>query len=65
MSRAGLTESTDPPTGRTDPKGPDAERLRVAVVNDYEVIVAGVMAMLAPEQYRVNVVELDGQKNPA
>ena len=27
--------------------------LRVAIVNDYEVIVAGVMAMLAPEQYRV------------
>jgi two-component system, NarL family, response regulator LiaR len=34
------------------------------VVNDYEVIVAGVMAMLAPEQYRVNVVELGVQKNP-
>jgi NarL family two-component system response regulator LiaR len=46
------------------PKDPDMVPLRVAIVNDYEVIVAGVMAMLAPERYRVNVVELDVRKNP-
>ena len=38
--------------------------LRVAIVNDYEVIVAGVMAMLAPRRHRVDVVELDVRQNP-
>ena len=33
--------------------------LRVAVVNDYEIVVAGVAAMLAPHHDRVNVVEID------
>ena len=33
--------------------------IRVAVVNDYEIVVAGVAAMLAPYQHRVVVVELD------
>jgi DNA-binding NarL/FixJ family response regulator len=33
--------------------------IRVAVVNDYEIVVAGVAAMLAPHSSRVNVVELD------
>jgi two-component system, NarL family, response regulator LiaR len=33
--------------------------IRVAVVNDYEIVVAGVAAMLAPYYGRVNVVELD------
>ena len=33
--------------------------IRVAVVNDYEIVVAGVAAMLAPHHDRVNVVELD------
>jgi NarL family two-component system response regulator LiaR len=42
----------------------DLAPLRVAIVNDYEVIVAGVMAMLAPERYRVDVVELDVRRNP-
>ena len=37
------------------PAGP----IRVAVVNDYEIVVAGVAAMLAPHHDRVNVVELD------
>jgi len=37
------------------PSGP----IRVAVVNDYEIVVAGVAAMLAPYQHRVVVVELD------
>jgi DNA-binding NarL/FixJ family response regulator len=43
---------------------PEVMRLRVAIVNDYEVIVAGVMAMLASQRYRVDVVELDVQQNP-
>ncbi len=36
-----------------------AAPIRVAVVNDYEIVVAGVAAMLAPHHDRVNVVELD------
>ena len=33
--------------------------IRVAVVNDYEIVVAGVAAMLAPHRERVSIVELD------
>src|SRR4051812_28410363 len=33
--------------------------LRLAIVNDYEIVVAGVAAMLAPHADRVEVVELD------
>jgi DNA-binding NarL/FixJ family response regulator len=33
--------------------------VRVAVVNDYEIVVAGIAAMLAPHRDRVAVVELD------
>jgi two-component system, NarL family, response regulator LiaR len=33
--------------------------IRVAVVNDYEIVVAGVAAMLAPHGERISVVELD------
>ncbi|MFC7493922.1 MULTISPECIES: response regulator transcription factor [unclassified Nocardioides] len=33
--------------------------IRVAVVNDYEIVVAGIAAMLAPYQDQVTVVELD------
>ena len=33
--------------------------IRVAIVNDYEIVVAGVAAMLAPYADRVAVVELD------
>jgi DNA-binding NarL/FixJ family response regulator len=36
----------------------------VAIVNDYEVIVAGVRAMLAPRPHRVRVVELDVDQDP-
>jgi DNA-binding NarL/FixJ family response regulator len=36
----------------------------VAIVNDYEVIVAGVRAMLADRRHRVDVVELDVQQDP-
>ena len=34
-------------------------RIRVAIVNDYELVVAGVAAMLAPHHDRIDVVELD------
>jgi hypothetical protein len=57
MPRAGPKDGT----GGTEP---DVPPLRVAIVNDYEVIVAGVMAMLAPQRYGVDVVELDVQQNP-
>jgi DNA-binding NarL/FixJ family response regulator len=33
--------------------------IRVAIVNDYEIVVAGVASMLAPHSDRVRVVELD------
>lgn len=33
--------------------------VRVAVVNDYELVVVGVAALLAPYRHRVTVVELD------
>jgi DNA-binding NarL/FixJ family response regulator len=36
----------------------------VAIVNDYQVIVAGLRAMLAPPQYGVEVVELDVRQSP-
>jgi DNA-binding NarL/FixJ family response regulator len=36
----------------------------VAVVNDYEVIVAGVRGMLAPHRDRVDVVEIDVDQDP-
>jgi NarL family two-component system response regulator LiaR len=39
-------------------------RLRVAIVNDYEVIVAGVRAMLMPYRDDLDVVELDVSHNP-
>jgi NarL family two-component system response regulator LiaR len=39
--------------------------LKVAVVNDYEVIVAGVHAMLKPYHERVEVVEIDVDRKPA
>src|SRR5687767_3305080 len=38
---------------------PSVRPLRVAIVNDYELVVAGVAAMLAPHYERVAVVELD------
>ena len=33
--------------------------IRVAIVNDYEIVVAGVAAMLAPHREQVSIVELD------
>ena len=38
---------------------PEQDPLRIAIVNDYEIVVAGVAAMLAPHHARVTVVELD------
>lgn len=35
--------------------------IRVAIVNDYEIVIAGVAAMLAPHHDRVAVVELDSR----
>jgi two-component system, NarL family, response regulator LiaR len=52
------------PGDGTNPKQDHVALLRVAIVNDYEVIVAGLMAMLGPEQYRARVVELDVRQNP-
>jgi two-component system, NarL family, response regulator LiaR len=37
------------------------EPMRLAIVNDYEMVVAGVAAMLAPHFERVAVVELDSR----
>jgi two-component system, NarL family, response regulator LiaR len=39
--------------------------LRVAIVNDYEVVVAGVRGMLSPYSRQVSVVELDVEQDPA
>jgi DNA-binding NarL/FixJ family response regulator len=44
---------------------PNLRRLRVAIVNDYEVVVAGVLAMLTPYSRQVSVVELDVEEDPA
>ena len=59
---------------REKPQGDDRRSaagdgpLRVAIVNDYAVIVAGVRALLAPRRYRVDVVEpvvdLQGRLRP-
>jgi NarL family two-component system response regulator LiaR len=38
--------------------------LRIAIVNDYEVVVAGVRAMLSPHSQEIDVVELDVDQNP-
>lgn len=46
--------------GRHGPNG----QVRVAIVNDYEVIVAGVLSMLAPYGRGIDVVELAVQEDP-
>lgn len=38
--------------------------VRIAVVNDYELVVQGVRMMLAPWSHRIEVVELDVQAGP-
>lgn len=40
------------------------ERLRVALVNDYELVLRGLESMLRPFRDRVEVVELDVEHNP-
>ena len=55
---------TDSDRGRHRPAGSwmsaeGVHPVRVAVVNDYEVVIAGLAAMLAPYSHRVQVVELD------
>ncbi len=40
------------------------ERTRVALVNDYEIVLRGLEAMLRPFRDRVEVVELDIEHNP-
>jgi DNA-binding NarL/FixJ family response regulator len=44
---------------RLNDMSPASRPLRLAIVNDYEIVVAGVAAMLAPYVERVAVVELD------
>ncbi len=44
---------------------PALRPLRVAIVNDYEVVVAGIQGMLSPYSRLVSVVELDVQEDPA
>jgi len=40
------------------------ERTRVALVNDYEIVLRGLEAMLRPFRDRIEVVELDVEQNP-
>jgi DNA-binding NarL/FixJ family response regulator len=41
-----------------------AERTRVALVNDYEIVLRGLESMLRPFRDRIEVVELDVEHNP-
>jgi len=41
------------------------ERIRVALVNDYEIVLRGLESMLQPYRDRIEVVELDVDTNPA
>ncbi len=47
-----------------EPETRGAVRIRVALVNDYEVVLRGLEAMLKPFGDRVEVVELDVERNP-
>jgi DNA-binding NarL/FixJ family response regulator len=46
------------------PEGHEAGRTRVALVNDYEIILRGIESMLRPFRAIVEVVELDIERNP-
>jgi len=46
----------------SEPRAP--ERTRVAVVNDYEIVLRGLEAMLRPFRDRIEVVELDVEGRP-
>ena len=41
-----------------------AQRTRVALVNDYEIVLRGVESMLRPFRDRIEVVEIDVERNP-
>lgn len=41
---------------------PESQPIRVAIVNDYELVVAGIAAVLAPFDDRIEVVELDSRQ---
>jgi len=60
MTPNGVHESyEDRSMSHVDSDGPDAGTITVGIINDYEVVVRGVAAMLAPYANRVKVVELD------
>jgi DNA-binding NarL/FixJ family response regulator len=44
--------------------GSGPERIRVALVNDYEIVLRGLESMLKPFSDRIEVVELDVERNP-
>ena len=50
---------------RTETTGRTPGPVRVAIMNDYEVVVAGLQRMLAPHADRVHVVELDSRTDLA
>ena len=52
------------PHGSQNGRLAPTDQVRVAIVNDYEVIVAGVLSMLAPYSRQVDVVELAVQQDP-
>jgi DNA-binding NarL/FixJ family response regulator len=45
--------------GLMTPPGPDHRPVRVALVDDYEIVLVGIAHMLAPYHERVEVVEID------
>ena len=48
----------------SQPEAGAPERTRVALVNDYEIVLRGLEAMLRPFADRIDVVELDVERNP-
>jgi DNA-binding NarL/FixJ family response regulator len=45
-------------------EGAAFERTRIALVNDYEIVLRGVESMLRPFRDRIEVVEIDVDRNP-
>jgi DNA-binding NarL/FixJ family response regulator len=58
------TAADEASTSQSEHEDTSRDRVRLAVVNDFEVVVAGVRAMLVPHQRRINVVELDVRQDP-
>jgi two-component system, NarL family, response regulator LiaR len=56
---------TDPTRRAADDGASGGRPVRVAVVNDYQLVVSGVAAMLEPFRARVAVVELDVRTEPS